>query len=94
MHVECEEESEATSHPTIVANSMTFVFLLLVISYTDMYTNDNIKIITKSMIIVLFVHDVNIDYNLNCTQGNTGNDRRSSIKRIKLRIFFENFGIE
>ena len=29
--VECEEEREAASHPTIVANSMTFVLLLLVI---------------------------------------------------------------
>ena len=61
VHVKCEEESEAASHPTIVANSMTFVLLLLVIilQFKYMYTNDNIKIITKSMInnIVLFVCD-------------------------------------
>ena len=25
VHVECEEESEAASHPTIVANSITLI---------------------------------------------------------------------
>ena len=42
--VECEE---LASHPSIVADSMTFVLLLLVINLLYcMYTNDNIKIIT------------------------------------------------